>query len=184
MADSLHGNLLVATPKLLDPNFARTVILICTHDDDGAMGLVLNSPLAGAGLSGHVPAWSGFAAPPGVVFRGGPVEPEAGLGLGLFAAPADVPGWTPITGRVGLLDLSQPPEDVPGLLRARIFAGYAGWGAQQIQDEIAEGAWFVLDAEEDDAFAGEPAHLWRQVLRRQQGRIAMFAYSPIDPRAN
>jgi len=184
MADSLHGKLLVATPKLLDPNFVRTVILVCTHDDNGAMGLVLNRPLEGTGLSAHVPLWSEFAAPPAVVFRGGPVEPEAGLGIGLFATPAAVPGWTPVTGRLGLIDLSRPPNLLPSLQRVRVFAGYAGWGAQQIQDEIAEGAWFVLDAEEDDALTGDPALLWRNVLRRQPGNVAMFAFAPIDPRAN
>lgn len=184
MAESLQGKLLVATPKLLDPNFVRTVVLICSHDEDGAMGLVLNRPVEGATLTGHVPTWSEFAAPPAVVFRGGPVEPAAGLGLGLFADPAIVSGWKPITGRVAILDLSQSPGDVTGLRRARVFAGYAGWGAEQVQEEIAEGAWFVLDAAEGDAFTGAPETLWREVLRRQPGRVAMFAFAPIDPRAN
>jgi putative transcriptional regulator len=184
MADFIHGKLLVATPKLLDPNFSRTVILMCSHDDNGAMGLVLNRPLEGTELSTHLPAWSDFVAPPAVIFKGGPVEPEAGLGLGLFASPATVPGWAPITGPLGLIDLSQPASALPALRRVRIFAGYAGWGAQQIQDEIAEGAWFVLNAEEDDAFSGDPALLWRNVLRRQPGNVAMFAYAPLDPRAN
>jgi putative transcriptional regulator len=94
-------------------------------------------------------------------------------------------GWSPVFGRVGLLNLggeeSVPLDDVS---RFRLFGGYSGWGAGQLDAELAEEAWFVVDAAEADPFSDDPESLWRTVLRRQPGKLAMFAYFPDDLKVN
>ncbi len=82
MAASLAGKLLVATPSLVDPNFARTVVLICEHNAEGALGVVLNRPMEHATIGEHLPAWAPFVSTPPVIFQGGPVEPATALALG------------------------------------------------------------------------------------------------------
>ena len=97
-----------------------------------------------------LPAWQPFATDPGVLFQGGPVALDSALGLALL--PADVDdeeplGWRRVVGRLGLVDLDTPPEVLAAeLTRLRIFAGYAGWGGGQLEDELAEGAWYVVAA--------------------------------------
>ena len=79
--------------------------------------------------------------------------------------------------RIGLVDLGAPPELLAGgITLMRVFAGYAWWAAGQLQDEIADGAWFVLPGDPADAFAADPARLWQAVLRRQGGDLAMVAH--------
>jgi putative transcriptional regulator len=186
VTESLAGKLLVAGPKLVDPNFQRTVVLICSHDEKGAFGLVLNRPLEGATVGEHVPAWVEHVAEPAVVFQGGPVEATVGLGLALGREPDDAPGWTPVVGRVGLVDLGRPPgsEGSADIERARVFAGYSGWGAGQLEAEMADEAWFVVDVHPGDAFTPDPGRLWHDVLWRQGGKLAMFAFFPQDPTVN
>lgn len=185
MDDSLTGRLLVATPSLEDPNFDRTVVLILQHDDeDGAMGLVLNRP-SGLPLEAELGAWSSLATPPDEVFIGGPVQPEAAIALGWLAAGGDAPlGVQPILDEVGVVDLRRSPEDMPQLLAVRVFAGYAGWGAGQLEGEIAQGAWFALDADPWDPATADPDNLWRDVFRRQSDRLRMLATFPDDPSLN
>lgn len=195
---SLTGKLLVATPTLLDPNFHRTVVLICLHEEEGVLGLVLNRPTE-SDLLEHVPEWHHLASSPPVVFVGGPVEPESALAIGRLAkggegtddatgatgASREPPeGWTAVTSEVGLLDLGRTPEQFEGVGQVRIFSGHSGWGAEQVVAEIAEEAWFVVDSAPGDAFTREPETLWREVLRRQSSRLAMFADYPDDPRVN
>ena len=189
-AGSLAGRLLVATPALLDPNFHRTVILMCVHGDQGALGIVLNRPSQSDVLD-HLPEWRHLAASPAVVFAGGPVEPTTALALGRAAtsvegeAEAEAGGWTAVTDRLGLLDLGRPPGELGvEAEQVRIFSGYAGWGVGQLEAEIEEEGWFIVDAAPDDPFTREPERLWREVLRRQPGRLAIFADCPTDPRAN
>lgn len=183
MAGSLAGRLLAAAPALLDPNFARCVVLVCLHDERGALGVVLNRPLE-AGVSERLPEWEHLAAPPARVFGGGPVQPEAALAIGRLSGDPPGAGWTAVTPRLGLLDLRLSPADLWGSLDAlRVFSGYAGWGAGQIEAELAEGAWFVADAAPADPFSEEPDRLWERVLGRRPGGLAPFA-SPGDPSRN
>ena len=184
------GQLVVATPVLTDPNFSRTVVLLLQADeDDGALGLVLNRP-TGTGVEEVLPAWAPLSAAPPVVFSGGPVQPQAAVCLGhgrlggprtaAYAELAGVPG-----GSIGTLDLDADPGDlVPVVDGLRLFAGYAGWSAGQLEAEVAEGAWWVLDALPVDAFDGEPGQLWSRVLRRQGPPIAFAAGYPEDPTLN
>jgi putative transcriptional regulator len=173
------GTLLVAAPPLVDPNFYRTVLLTCRHDEDGALALVLNRP-TDLMIENHLPQWSELADPH--VWIGGPVEPEMAIGLGEGIAAG--PGWTPVVGTLGLVDVSLPPEAFPGLQRLRIFAGYAGWSSGQLEAELAEGAWFAVPGFPDDVFPDEATDVWAAVLRRQGGALALFASYPPDPTLN
>ena len=178
----LTGKLLLATPALVDPNFHRTVVLLCAHNEDGAFGLVINRPLK-ADLIDHLPQWRHRAASPPRVFEGGPVQRDVALALArVTAVPAEL--WTGVSEAVGLVDLSREPEEFPELEELRIFSGYAGWGASQLESEIEQDSWFVVESEDGDAFSREPEALWSTVLRRQPGRLAMFTHFPGDPQQN
>ncbi|MFI7586737.1 YqgE/AlgH family protein [Spongisporangium articulatum] len=181
----LIGRLLVASPTLTDENFRRSVILMLEHSREGALGLIVNRPTE-LDVATVLPAWQPFTTAPGRLFRGGPVELDSALGL--VAVPGHRPqpdGIRLLMGSVGLVDLDAAPEAIAANLAGlRIFAGYAGWSAGQLEEEIDEGAWFVVDSEPRDAFSDAPDRLWRDVLRRQRGRLAMVSSYPDDPSLN
>ena len=145
MAELRAGMLLVATPALLDPNFADTVVLLLDVDENGALGVVLNRPTA-VPVAEVLADWRDVVAEPEVLFHGGPVSTEGALAVALLRGPDDVPvGFRQVEGNLGLVDLDTPVELVDGSLEGlRIFAGYAGWGAEQLVDEIEEGSWYVV----------------------------------------
>ncbi|MDA0567494.1 YqgE/AlgH family protein [Streptomonospora sp. S1-112] len=191
---TLTGSLLVATPRLEDPNFRRAVVFVVDDDpDEGTLGVIVNRP-SDLPVGEVLGDWSGFASDPAVMFSGGPVGTGAGLALGL-AGGGDAPlGWRPLEGRthegsrvegLGVVDLDTPPEILGGALgRFRVFAGYSGWGTGQLAGEIAEGAWYVLPAVADDVFSPDPDLLWPRVLRRQGGDLALVSTFPDDPSLN
>ena len=192
--EALKGRLLVATPNLGDPNFARTVVLILEHGDEGALGVVLNRP-SDLDLAEPLPQWARAAAHPPVIFIGGPVAPSAAVCLARLGVDGGARGWQPLLGPtgplsgmprpVGTLDLdSDPDEAIPRLEEIRVFAGYAGWGPGQLEGEIAAGGWFVVDADAADPLSPAPEELWSAVLRRQRGSLAFFASYPPDPAMN
>lgn len=187
---SLTGSLLVAAPSLGDPNFERTVVVLVDHDEDGALGVVLNRPTR-VDVREILPMWQDHVTGPGVVFHGGPVGRDSALALALLNpaprddAEAEPLGFRQVHGRLGLIDLDAPPEIlVAELSGLRVFAGYAGWGAGQLEDELAEQAWYVVPATPEDPFTADPERLWRDVLRRQGGELAMVATFPEDPSLN
>ncbi len=183
--ESTARRLLVATPTLTDPNFSRTVVFMVEHNVDGALGVVLNRPTEVA-LTDPLPEWSTVATEPGVAFLGGPVQPQdAVIGLARVTAPEECDGWQPLVGTIGTVDLGRSPEEIPIAFESvRVFAGYAGWGPRQLDVELARNDWFVVDAHPDDMFTRDPAVLWRDVLRRQRGDLAMMANFPRDPSVN
>lgn len=185
MPDSHTGRLLVATPNIEDPNFWRTVVLLCAHDQEGAFGLVLNHAMNGETVASHLPEWEGHAVEPAVLFRGGPVSTSSVFAM---ATGDDMPvdRWgLRISPGLGLIDPGRGPDAFEGRLgRMRFFAGYAGWGGGQLEGEIESHGWFIVDALPDDPFASDPADLWRQVLRRQGGELARFATHPTQPGTN
>jgi putative transcriptional regulator len=184
MVEYVKGKLLVATPDLEDPNFFRTVVLVLDHTDDGAVGVVLNRPSAAA-VAEPLPEWAPLAAEPAVVFVGGPVQPEAAIGLGRRVGAGDPDGFAALFGEVGTVDLERPPTAVaPEVDQVRVFAGYSGWGPGQLEGELAANGWFVVDADRADPWSADPADLWREVLRRQRGELKVFANFPMDPHAN
>ncbi|MFF8290279.1 YqgE/AlgH family protein [Streptomyces sp. NPDC016309] len=181
---SLTGRLLVATPALADPNFDRAVVLLLDHDDEGSLGVVLNRPTP-VGVGDVLEGWAPLTGEPGVVFQGGPVSLDAALGIAVIPGDEGPLGWRRVYGAIGLVDLETPPELLAAALGSlRIFAGYAGWGPGQLEDELAEGAWFVVDSEPGDVSSPRPESLWREVLRRQRGELAMIATYPDDPSLN
>ncbi|MDQ1392954.1 MAG: putative transcriptional regulator [Acidimicrobiaceae bacterium] len=198
---TLKGRLLVANPAMPDPNFHRTVVLLLAHQDDGALGVVLNRP-SELDVDSPLPRWERLVADPPVVFVGGPVAPGAAICLARVPdPPPEVPdgaehhpsgmdreglgGWVPLVGELGTLDLERDPDDLVIVVDAiRVFAGYAGWGPGQLEGEIDAGAWFVVLAEPGDALSGDPDQLWKRVLRRQGGRLALVAAYPNEPNLN
>ena len=179
------GMLLLASPDLLDPNFADTVVLLLDVNDEGALGVVLNRPTA-LPVAEVLGDWGDVVEEPEVLFQGGPVATDGALALAL-AAPGgeNSAGFRPVWDRLGLLDLDTPSELVEGTVdRLRIFAGYAGWGIGQLEAEVAEGSWYVVPGEVDDVFGTDTRDLWRQVMKRQPGDLALHATRPADPDLN
>ncbi len=167
--------MLVAHPLMGDPNFARTVVLLIAHDDDGSMGVVVNradsEPMHDP--DSPVQRWIHSSAPPYATFVGGPVEP-----FGYLCLRAD----DATSSGVRSLDIV---SDLPsGDGSHRIFRGYAGWAPGQLRDEINEGGWFVVPSRPGDAFDNDPSTLWVRVLRRQHGDLRRVASFPDDPTLN
>lgn len=183
MSDTTRGRLLVATPDLVDPNFARTVVLVLEDGSQGAVGVVLNRP-SDLPVGDALAAWGGIAAAPGCVYLGGPVQPDGVIGIGRGVAERAVDGFVPVFADLGTLDLEADPEAFGPDLEVRVFAGYAGWSPGQLEGELEAGGWLVVDRLDGDVFTSDPAGLWRAVLRRQGGRLAMFALAPEDPSTN
>jgi len=179
------GRLLVATPVLRSSPFERRVVLLLDHDADGSLGVVLNDPLE-VPVHSVLPAWSESVSAPDVLFGGGPVSTDAALAVGVLAAESAEPlGWRQMYERVGLVDLDAPHEVVDGaVIGLRVFAGYAGWSAGQLEDEVEEGCWLVVDALQQDLLDGSPHDLWSRVLRRQPDETRLLATYPADPTAN
>ena len=179
------GMLLVASPELMDPNFADTVVLLLDADDEGAMGVVLNRP-SPVPVVAVLADWGDLVAEPEVLFRGGPVSPEGALAVALVRDGGPVPsGLRPVTDRLAIVDLDASATDLDEAVDGmRIFAGYAGWGSGQLQAEIEGGDWYVVPSLPPDAFRADPTDLWRDVLRRQPGELAWHANRPVDPELN
>ncbi len=190
MEETLAGRLLVATPRLGDPNFRRAVVLIVEDQPgEGSLGVILNRPTE-IPIGQVLEPWTDLACDPGVVFHGGPVSPNSALALATVPGEEEPIGWRRLdsaafASRIGLVDLDAPPQLLAGGIAAfRVFAGYAGWGAGQLRGEIADGAWYVVPADPADAFAAEPESLWQTVLRRAGGSLAFVATYPEDPALN
>jgi putative transcriptional regulator len=178
--DSLTGHLLIAGPDLWDPNFRRTIVLIARHDEDGAVGVVLNRP-AEATVSDAAPPLTTLVGPDEPLFLGGPVQPQAAVVLAEFEHPENVD--VVAFGSIGFL-VDEDPEAVGGIRRARVFAGHAGWGAGQLEAEMEEDSWIVEPALAEDVFTPDPDRLWSDVLRRKGGQFQMLSTMPFDPALN
>jgi putative transcriptional regulator len=176
MSESLRGQLLVAAPILSDPNFHRTVVLVAEHGEEGAMGIVLNRPTE-TSVGEAVPALSPIAGDAAPLFVGGPVSTGSVLAVAELDDPGDASEI--LFGSIGFV---QEPG-VP-VVRGRVFVGYAGWGAGQLESELEEESWLVLPAEPDDLFSEDPDALWSTVLRRQGGPYALLSLMPPDPSLN
>lgn len=181
------GTLLVAAPSLSDPNFRRTVVYIIEHRARGSLGVVINRP-SETPLGDVLPAWAPLSALPQSVFVGGPVESGTALCLAALRAghdPQVCGGVLGVRGPVALVDLdSDPAALAPQLRGLRIFAGYAGWGSEQLAAEIDRGDWIVVPALPDDVLSGRGGGLWGRVLRRQGMPLALLATFPGDVRDN
>jgi putative transcriptional regulator len=178
------GSLLIAAPTMADPNFVRSIVLLLDTSESGALGVVLNRP-SQLDVADVLAPWADLVVGPSVLFQGGPVETDAALAVATVTDDDDPVGWRRVFGSTGLVDLDAPVEILAAAVSAlRIFAGYAGWGAGQLEAEIEEGAWYVVPAEPQDPFLDDPGHLWATVLRRQGGQLAMLATMPAEPGLN
>ena len=179
---SLRGKLLIASPALLDPNFARTVVLIAEHGEEGTMGLVLNRPSDNE-VAGAVGELGGIVAPGDLVYAGGPVQTSAVMVLAEFNEPSEAAAV--VLGDVGFLPAKEDPTELAdGLRRARVFAGHSGWSPGQLDAELDEGSWIIVAARVDDVFAPDPDELWAEALERKGGPYAQLARMPEDPSVN
>ncbi len=174
------GSLLVAHPSLADPNFRGTVVLLLNHSDEGSLGLVLNRPLVSE-VGDVLPSWQDHVSEPTSLFQGGPVGLDSAIGLARLPGDgSEPPGLKRISGSLAVVDLDAPPEIVaPAAAGLRVYAGHSGWGAGQLEDELDEGAWFVVAGEAGDGFRADTETLWRDVLVRQTTTVALVAtYRP------
>jgi putative transcriptional regulator len=161
--------LLLAMPQLVDPNFRRTVVLITSHADDGAMGFVVNRPLQVAlteVLDDLSMAWKG--PPSARAHLGGPVLPQSGwvLWVGAPGNPREgvveiAPGLYLSASMDVLRELAaKPPRQF------RLLLGHAGWGGGQLEGELTEGAWMVAPPDIDLVFNDDPEGMWDAAFRR------------------
>jgi putative transcriptional regulator len=174
--------LLIASPSLLDPNFHRTVVLIAHHDQQGAMGVVLNRPTTTT-IGEALPDVEEILDPDEPVYAGGPVATD---GVMILAELTD-PSLAALRVDDDLGFIAVEADDLAiaaATRRARAFAGHAGWGPGQLESELEEEAWFVEAARREDAFTTAPEQLWSTVLRRKGGSYALVARMPLDPSVN
>jgi putative transcriptional regulator len=185
MAEKFRAALLLSMPQLQDPNFVRTVVLLCDYGPEGAFGLVLNRP-AGTPASEMVrldpPIAGGNDLP---LWVGGPVEPDRGWIL-LGDDPSRRGSLSPAMDfkfiREGLY-LSTSPLLLREVLatkpapRARIIAGYAGWGPGQLDDELAHSSWLMSDVDLDLVFDTPADEMWETAIRRMGADPSMLTTS-------
>jgi putative transcriptional regulator len=179
-----HHRLLVSVPAMGDENFEQSVVLVLEHDADGALGVVLNQP-TGEAVAPHLPELAELVASPPVFFLGGPVSVGGLITVGRRRLDAPGEHLRPVVGPVVLVDPDPLLDGEPvGVDLLRVYTGYSGWSAGQLDAELAAGAWHVVDPMPDDVFCVEPATLWRSVMRRQGGRLAAQGLYPDDVSVN
>jgi putative transcriptional regulator len=181
MDESLRGKLLIASPVLTDPNFARTVVLLTEHNDDGAMGIVLNRPseTAVGSVASELEEITGGEP----VYVGGPVQPEALVLLAEFTN-LEAAAWV-VVADVGLASAEVELADLPdSVRRGRVYAGYSGWGSGQLEAEMEVESWIVEPPLPPELFPDDPATLWHDVLARKGGQYSLIARMPADPSLN
>ena len=193
------GDLLVATPRLVDPNFDRTVVFVIEHQEAGTLGVVINRD-SEISCAAAVPRWAPRFSDGAAVGLGGPVEPQGLLALGTTLAPpaareprpssstgesSDASGiWRSVARGVGLVDLTADPSELDTeVVAVRIYGGHAGWGPGQLRGELEAGCWWVFDAVPSDLTA-DAAALWYDVLARQAPPACLLSQYPDDPAHN
>jgi putative transcriptional regulator len=180
--DSVRGQLLIAGPGLLDPNFWRTVILVVEHSEEGALGLVLNRP-SETTVADASSELGELVDGDDLLFIGGPVQPSAVIVLARFEDPSDAALMA--FDDVGVVGAASSPEElIAGVISSRAFVGHAGWGPGQLDAEIERDDWILEPARAEDAFSDDPRELWPLVLTRKGGSYALVARMPADPSSN
>jgi putative transcriptional regulator len=180
---SLRGKLILAGPILKDPNFDRTVVLITEHTEEGAMGLVLNRP-SEATIGQAVPDLTWVADPDDTVYVGGPVGPNGVIVLAEWIDPGQA--VVLVEDDLGFVpgDADDPEALATAIRRARVYAGHAGWGPGQLENELAEEAWIVEAPRREELFSDDAEGLWPAVLRRMGREFALLSTMPPDPSQN
>jgi len=179
--ESLRGRLLISSGGLYDPNFRHTVVLVGEHNADGALGVVLNRA-SNVTVEQALPPLSHLVPPAEPLFQGGPVQPDSPVLLAELAHPelADIL----VFGSVGFLVGEISADIRPSILRARVFAGYSGWGPGQLEAEMAVDSWIIEPARVHDVFTDAPDVLWARVLERKGPEYRQLSRMPFDPSMN
>ncbi len=174
---SLAGKILIARPDIHSDVFGSSLTLVLEHGAEGALGVIINRPMRRSTLLDSFPDWEDLDADPGLIFHGGPVDRDALIALG---KPSGAPGELVLGAHP--IDLDDQPALVKaqGVSAVRVFAGYAGWHRGQLEAEIAQDDWWVVEATVDDLFTHDPDTLWARVLKRQGGDLAWYAHYPRD----
>lgn len=179
--ERLSGKLLIAMPSLEDPNFARAVVAIADHDDEGAIGLVLNRP-TDALVTDTVPELSGLPECDRTLYIGGPVKPDAAILLAEIQPEGEA---LPVVDGIGIVRGDLDRDEIDRLAgRGRVYAGHAGWGPGQLESEIDREDWIIAPARGADLLSEEPEGLWSATLARLGGRFRLVATMPLDPSLN
>jgi len=170
MTSSLAPKLLLSMPQLVDPNFSRTVVLLCKHSEDGAFGLIVNRPLVTTGrvvINLEPPVSTDRELQ---VWVGGPMEPQrTWILVGGEREADDAASGMRIT---DALSLSTSPGLLRRLLepnppvRTRLIVGYSGWGPGQLEAELQASAWLLSDVEGELIFGTPPERMWEAAIRR------------------
>lgn len=187
-----QGTLLIAGPRLVDPNFRRTVVLLCEHNDEGSLGLVLNRPID-APLGKVFPQFASIARDPGYVYCGGPVDNTRMLALQrLCEDDAGIESWRAdpsdqvhvrlVADVEGALTAIEEGTSDPG--QFRFYLGYAGWGPGQLDQELGEDSWVVRPADVELVFHDHPERTWSSALQQLGGVYRLYAQMPLDPGLN
>jgi putative transcriptional regulator len=180
--DSLRGTLLIASPALVDPNFFRTVVLITEHNEEGAMGIVLNRP-SDTMVGDVVPELADVAGDGAPVYVGGPVQPEALVLLAEFSDPSAA-AWI-VVADVGLASADVDLEELASVVRrGRVYAGYSGWAPGQLEAEMELDSWIVEPPLPAELFPDDSDSMWNAVLARKGGSYSLIARMPADPSMN
>lgn len=181
--ESVRGQLLIAGPRLVDPNFWRSVVLVVDHSEEGAFGVVLNRP-SETSVDDAVPELEALIDPDEPLFIGGPVQPSTVITVARFLEIADAA--LPAFADIGVLGTGGPPIDemADRVVQARAFVGHSGWGPGQLETELETGDWILEPARPTDVFSPSPRELWSDVLTRKGGSYALVARMPMDPSLN
>jgi putative transcriptional regulator len=177
------GRLLISEPFLPDPNFERTVVLLCEHNEEGSFGFVLNKP--SVLKLGEI--MEDLGSMDSVVFVGGPVQQDT---LHFIHRNISISNAVEIAGTVNwggdfesLLSLCDTKQ--LSATDVRFFLGYSGWGPGQLESEIEQDSWIVCDFVTDQLlFDTDPQELWRRALDNMGGRFSVYSNYPVDPRLN
>ena len=177
------GMLMLAAPGMLSSEFARTVVLIIEHNLEHTLGVVLNrrSEVAVANV---LPEWLDYVAKPQALYLGGPLGPQAAIGVGVTTSGTVIEDhleFTRLANRLVHVDLRTDPTTLDGLLEGvRIFAGYAEWEPGQLDEEIERGDWYVAPALPSDVIAPAGTDLYSDIMRRQPMPLPLFSTFPAD----
>lgn len=179
------GVFLVASPGLRDPNFRQSVVLLCEHGPEGALGVVVNRP-TGMLLSEALPQVPVLEGQQHVLFSGGPVQPNQVLILyRLTQEPTEthrVFDGVYLGGDMGMFERVLAAPGRPAAFRA--YVGYSGWGPGQLENEMKTGSWITLPADPVAVFDKDPARVWPDILRSLGGPYEIYAEMPPDPNVN
>lgn len=180
------GSFLIANPVLPDPNFSRTVVLLCNHNDEGSFGLVVNrrADFDATEIFPEIDLLKNYT---GDIYIGGPVQQSQVFYLVQY--PEELPGLEPVCPGVHLgmswehledvfSQLGNPNEDL------RFFLGYSGWGPGQLPGEMEQRSWLIHDATGGHVFSTAPDSLWHEVVRSMGKEYEYLLNAPVDPRMN